>query len=227
MTIRKIFRNKEIHYALFDQELKSKTKFGGTYDLNGIHFINCSFYEIDLSGLLFLACKFSNCFFHDVRCRKTEFLACSFESCQFFDCDLGKVEFDSDTSFLKCSFQNINFWYAYIDECVFIEPNFRELFIKQIMISEVQIEKNGRLIEIKDENDFQNFLTQINASFETEKSYFKKFNEYIESTKSSSVIQDDQNDRQVLNSVMLFFTVSTFLIYSVLNPGIFNILFGK
>ena len=215
MTIRKTFRNKEIHYALFDQELKSKTKFGGTYDLNGIHFINCSFYEIDLSGLRFLGCKFTNSVFHDVRCRKTEFFLCPFESCQFFDCDFEKAEF-TEANFLKCDFQNISFWYAYIDDSVFIEPNFRELFIKQIMI-EVQIEKNDQLIKINDMNDFQNFLTQINASFETEKSYFKKFNEYIESTKSSSVIQDDQNDRQVLNSVMLFFTLSTFIVYSLLN----------
>lgn len=64
-----------------------------------------------------------------------------------------------------------------------------------------------------DESDFRIFLENQLIQIEN----------YLDLKKDSLNCQDDK----VLKSVMAFFTVFTFLIYSVLNPGIFNILFGK
>ena len=59
----------------------------------------------------------------------------------------------------------------------------------------------------------------------SEKSFYHKleqvYSEMLKYTKSTSIIK---NDIEVLKFVMIFFTVVTWLAYSVLNPTLFNLL---
>ena len=59
----------------------------------------------------------------------------------------------------------------------------------------------------------------------SEKSFYHKleqvYSEMLKYTKSTSIIK---NDSEVLKFVMIFFTVVTWLAYSVLNPTLFNLL---
>ena len=126
-----------------------------------VTFINCSFTECELLGSRFNFCVFEGCTFKNTIIRKSELTDSKFKNCQFIECQLSPKTIFFRTLFKNCKFLSVDFSFAFLCECEFIEINLIQTkfkgtsFInprtKNITFNELKFDKNEPMkIEITD-----------------------------------------------------------------------------
>jgi uncharacterized protein YjbI with pentapeptide repeats len=106
-----------------------------------VNFINCSFEEYEFLGVDFYICVFEGCTFNSTIIRKSKFTDCVFQNCQFLESQLTpRTEFFG-TSFINSQFSSVDFSFAFLCECKFIEINLMKTKFTATSIVDPKIEK--------------------------------------------------------------------------------------
>ena len=106
-----------------------------------VNFTDCFFDESELVGVNFNFCSFNGCTFKNTVIRKSEFTNCQFKNCQFLDSVFSpKVDFFR-TLFMNCQFSTVNFSFAFLYECEFLEINLTKVQLKGTSFVDPKIRK--------------------------------------------------------------------------------------
>jgi len=116
-----------------DQSFSKENIFEEFIDSSFFHqvsFINCSFEECELLGVNFNFCVFEDCTFNHTIIRKSEFTDCAFKNCQFLESQLTPKTNFFRTLFINSQFSSVDFSFAFLSECEFIEISLTKIKFK-------------------------------------------------------------------------------------------------
>jgi uncharacterized protein YjbI with pentapeptide repeats len=129
------------------------------YALARISFINCSFENVSLSGIVFGSCSFQNCTFNNFYGRKATFSGCQFEDCQITNSNMTRAEF-YDSSFTKCNFLAVNLRASDFDSCKFKRTRFFKSNLELLLINDVKVWESNQWVEIEDGFSFEKYFDE-------------------------------------------------------------------
>jgi uncharacterized protein YjbI with pentapeptide repeats len=129
--------------------------------LSLINFVDCRFEKIDFLGRTINFCKFKNSEFNDFSFRKCQFAKCTFENCRMVKLDLTRTEF-RNCNFINCEFRQSDLSASDFWDCQFVEITFKDSNLNFIIVQDVEFWKDKKLIDIKDESNFEKILKDIN-----------------------------------------------------------------
>ena len=200
---------------IFNQTIRNKDF--SEFSLSQIDFINC---ELDSTSFPCTKCKnlyFKNCVLRNMSFKKSELENFTIVNCKLLSIDFSRSELDTftivnchldDVSFGAADLYDFNFQNSQLNNILFSYCSLDLVKIKNSTLKNITVNNSTCYKEISENGKI--ILTSIPiedyASFQKE------------------IIVNDSNDDQVLKSTLILFVFVTLVVYSFLNPILFNII---